>query len=125
MSRVIPAVLFFCFIAWIVAQANRGSANIFFNVVSWLPYGDKIGHFVLYGLLAMLMNIALKHKTVRLLGRAFLLGSSSVIAFAILEELTQLFIPTRTADFIDMFCSLLGVFAFSYASKWYLQENKW
>jgi len=120
MIRILPAILFFCFIAWIIAQANSGAVNIFFDLVSLLPYGDKVGHFGLYGLLAILMNIALKHKKFRMLGRAFLLGSTCVIAFAVLEELTQLFIPTRTADFVDMFFSLLGVLVFSYASRWYL-----
>ena len=48
--------LFFAFICWIIYQADTGASSIFFKITRSIPYGDKAGHFLLFGVLAFMVN---------------------------------------------------------------------
>jgi hypothetical protein len=50
--------LFTLFILLIIALADMGRLGIL-AVVYQIPYADKVGHFLLYGILALLVNLAL------------------------------------------------------------------
>jgi VanZ family protein len=77
--------------------------------VYYIPAGDKLGHFLLLGGLAFLLNVSLGGRRVRLFGRGCLLGSALVLGFAALEEGSQAFIATRTCDWLDLAADILGV----------------
>ena len=98
MKRVLPAVLFLCFIGWIISQANTGANNLFFSLVNWLPYGDKFGHFSLYAILTVLTNLAMKFRYFTVLKRPSQLGAFCVAIFATAEEFSQMFLPSRTGN---------------------------
>lgn len=106
------AVAFTCFILWIIYLANTGGQSIFFDLVRWLPYGDKIGHFCLFGLLTLLANFALNLKTISLVKFRVYLGALLVFSFAITEELSQFFIVSRSLDITDLFADIAGIGAF-------------
>ncbi len=74
-----------------------------------VPFGDKIGHFTLFGIMALLLNMALRFNRVRVFSRSFHLGSIIVLVFAIGEEFSQLAFSNRTFDFVDMLFDLLGI----------------
>ena len=74
-----------------------------------IPWGDKIGHFTLFGMLALLLNMAIKFCQIKIHTRRFHLGSVIVFVFAIIEEFSQLAFSTRTFDLVDMLFDLLGV----------------
>lgn len=57
---------FFLFIIWIIYLANTGQQSIFFDLVRLIPYGDKVGHFGLFGMLTLLANFASKFKVFKL-----------------------------------------------------------
>ncbi|WP_020536698.1 VanZ family protein [Lewinella cohaerens] len=108
------ALSFLAFIFWIIIQADLGQSIGFSKFVRHLPFGDKLGHFFLYGVLAFLVNLALKNRKIAISGHQILLGGLLVLVFAILEEFTQMALSTRNFELWDMFCDLLGITLFSW-----------
>lgn len=111
MYRVITAVAvsFFVFILWIIYLANTGSSSIFFGFVRSIPYGDKIGHAGLFGVLTLLVVIGSKFRTFSCGRLNIYYGAMLVILFVIGEELSQAFIPSRTFDLIDLTADSTGI----------------
>lgn len=109
LSKFTPTIAFFTFIIWMVVQADMDKSNLIMEIGRAVPWGDKIGHFILYGILALLLNIALGFRQIRIRIRRFHLGSVIVFAFAIIEEFTQLSFSTRTFELVDMLFDLLGI----------------
>jgi len=101
--------VFFLFICFLIIQADLDKENLLIYVGHHIPFGDKIAHFVLYGLLALLINISLKFKTVSTKLYTFYLGSIGVISFAIIEEFSQLAFESRTFDLIDILADCIGI----------------
>lgn len=110
--------LFILFILGIIIAANQGANWELFYIIRTLPYGDKIGHFGLMGLLAFLVNLSLQGRAVNLWGRSVLLGSLLVVIFVTLEELSQAFIATRTLSFMDWTADMLGIWLFGRLAAW-------
>ena len=108
---------FFGFILWIIYQANVGETNVFFSLVRQVPFGDKLGHFFLFGLLTFLLNLVLKFKVFR--HKYILLGTLLVLGFVSVEESSQYWIPSRTFDGIDFLADLIGIALFDFISKYY------
>ncbi|WDD99404.1 VanZ family protein [Thalassomonas actiniarum] len=113
MLRIIPALLFLLFISWNIFAANKGDNNIFFELVRSLPYGDKLGHLVLYGTLSQLTVIAFNHKCLMVKGYPLPLGALLVLSLALIEEMSQLFLVNRTFDFADISADIAGIIIFT------------
>lgn len=96
-----------------LADTNSKGVKIF-SLIDKIPYGDKIAHFLLFGALAWSLNYTLSCKKLYFKKLSFQLGASIVLTFAILEEITQLFIPTRSFDYFDILADVLGVTIFSF-----------
>jgi len=124
---------FFLFISYIIFLADTADYNFAFRVIGHVPYGDKIAHALLYGIMALLLNDALNFRRGRLLSQHFkplfaifgvmaitpYIGSTIVLIFATLEECSQYYIPSRTFDLWDLGADFVGVVLFS------LKENRW
>ncbi len=112
------AILFFLFICYIIICADLGQAGFLAGQVRNLPFGDKMGHFILYGILAFLVNLAFRNAHWQLASFSVLKGSTLVIVFAIAEELTQLFLANRSFEMVDILCDLLGIYVFGKLAGW-------
>lgn len=112
--RKILALSFFIFLLFVAYWADTGTMPQFLRVVSAFPNGDRVGHIVLYGALAYLVSYAFPFKRVRFWRWNVRLGVVVAVAFAVLEEFSQLFIPERTADLVDLAAGMLGI----YLSTW-------
>jgi VanZ family protein len=119
MKRWIPTLLFFLFICWSITLANSGSKSIFIDIIKQVPYGDKLGHVLLYGVLTAFMITALKLKILLLFNWPVQLGSVLVLTFAFIEEATQLFLINRTFDIYDLYSDVVGVFLFTFVTVKY------
>lgn len=97
------------FIGWIIYQADTGEKIHWFLLVESLPFGDKLGHFWLYGALAFLLNLSLQLRTRRIAGWTIYRGSLWVLAFALGEEFSQVFFATRTVDAGDLMADVIGI----------------
>ncbi|EDP69871.1 Vault protein inter-alpha-trypsin [Flavobacteriales bacterium ALC-1] len=115
-------IVFFLFILWILFSADTGKKNIFFDFVNMLPNGDKLGHFFLFGTLTLLLNFALRFKSI-LLWQKLPLGTILVSVFVLLEELSQAFFPNRTLDIADLIADGLGILIFTLVG-YLIFENK-
>ena len=102
------SVGFGSFLLLIIALANSGFA--FLGIVNRIPLGDKIGHFVLFGMLAFLVNKALECRTTNLLGKEVLVGRLGVLCFVVIEEISQIYFDSRTFDITDLMYDLVGIY---------------
>jgi len=112
-------ILFSCFIVWVIYMANTGQNNAIFQIVKETPYGDKIGHLLLFGLLTLVLNFGLMFKT--FMNGKYLLGTVLVCIFVLIEETSQYWIPTRTFDGFDLLADTLGILLFDFISRKYHQ----
>ena len=105
--RWLAAALFFFLLVIIVIAADRGELPAFLMAFYAFPGGDKIGHFVLIGLLSFLVNLCLPSRP--LLWRDLVIASLAVALLATLEEFSQAFLSTRNASWRDLFSGYAGV----------------
>lgn len=117
MKRILYPLSFFTFVAYIIFRANRADYNFAFYVVGSIPYGDKIAHALLFGVMAYLFNYGLKHKSFKIKKLTVPVGSTIVLLFATIEEISQYFIPSRTFDIFDLLADIVGVILFSMTTK--------
>jgi len=107
-------ILFALFIILIIILADQGNLGILW-VVNAIPYGDKAGHFILYGILTLLLDLtlirALPNRSPKLV--AVICGLTLALLIG-LEEYSQQYFPSRTFDLVDLTASYLGVSFFSW-----------
>jgi len=106
-------VMFFIFILWIIYKVDTGQDSLFFDLIRDVPYGDKMGHFILFGLLVLGVNIATKFKQVKIGAINIFVGTVLVFMFVLVEELSQYFLPMRTLDIMDLCADIAGIILFS------------
>lgn len=114
---VVLGAAFLGFILWVIYRADLGQPTDFHIWVMTIAYGDKIGHFIIYGLLAIFSNLALKLHRVKLGGLSIYAGGLFVFAFAVVEEASQLLFPQRTLDIVDLLSGTLGIIVFGAFSR--------
>lgn len=118
------SLLFFIFIGYIMYAANVGRELLFFQLIDYIPMGDKLAHVVLIGTLAFLMNLMLGGKTFAVRGVQILLGSCIVFGFITIEEFTQMYIPTRNFDWMDLMANYIGIYMASISTKFQITNSK-
>ena len=70
---------------------------------------DKVGHFILVGILAWLFNSAFRLGQLNLGGLKIFVGTIVIATVVTLEELVQLWIDTRRFELIDLLAGYLGI----------------
>jgi VanZ family protein len=105
-------VAFIAILAGIVGLANTGSGARFFMMFRVVPAHDKVGHFVLMGILSFLVNLSLDAARMRVGPLVLLKGSVAVMIIVTLEELSQILIATRSASIWDLFWDAAGIVVF-------------
>ena len=116
------AILFGLFIVVIVVLADMRHLGFLYAVYDF-PFGDKVGHFFLFGLLSLVVNLSVlgpvsgplvrpqvenKHKVVK--------ASLILALFVGLEELSQRWFPARTSDLFDLSASYMGIAFFVFVA---------
>jgi hypothetical protein len=108
----------------VIVLANFSATYpMFIASVRQLPGGDKTAHFLLVGVLALLLNSAMNAATVRVAGLTFLKGNLILVLLATLEELSNLIQPGRTYSLLDLQFNYLGIFAFGWMSLWFAKRQ--
>ena len=110
-ARIIRSVtaLYALFLVAIVYTANAGIEHPGSVFVRNLPWGDKMGHIVLFGALTFVVNLALRCRTIRLGRFAVPIGTLLVSAVVVIEELSQGFLSNRTPDVADLAADAIGI----------------
>lgn len=86
------------------------------------PNGDKLGHFVLYGILSLLLDLAFTARPGVNLPRALWTVSLVLSILIGLEEWSQSLFDSRTMDIVDLLASYAGVTVFALLAWW---MRKW
>ncbi len=121
-------ILFALFIILIIILADNGQLGIL-KLVNQIPYGDKAGHFILYGILTLLIDLTLLrslpfHPSTQLRmspGQVTVISGLMLALLIGIEEFSQQFFASRTVSFQDLFAGYLGVIFFSWLA---LRINK-
>jgi len=86
-----------------------GQDILFFKLIEHVPMGDKFAHITLVGTLAFLLNLILGAKTFTIRKMELLLGSCIVFGIMTVEEFSQIYIPMRNFDLVDLMANYLGI----------------
>ncbi|SFV62992.1 hypothetical protein MNB_SV-12-1623 [hydrothermal vent metagenome] len=100
---------FFTFLAFMTYLADIKKQNFIFSFLELIPYGDKVGHLLGMGVMALLLNYALRFKSYKFLGFNMQIGAIIVLTVVGIEELSQYWIPNRTCDIFDFIADMAGV----------------
>lgn len=107
-------LLFTAFILLIVVLADTGNLGVL-AVLYRIPYADKLGHFILYGILALLINLTLFRSLPHQKRISLALISGWILIVLIgLEEFSQQYFSNRTFSLEDLSASYMGVIFFSW-----------
>lgn len=122
---ILITIAFVVFLTLIVIVANLGLGTTYFPFMYGVPGGDKLGHFLLIGILSFLVNYVLKTKRIKILSRFVLLGNIIVLVIVTIEEITQIFLIYRAFSIMDLVFDYLGIFVFGYlADKIYKRHHR-
>jgi len=114
LKKYLPLAGFVLFMILVIIWADTDTMPTFLRRMYIFPFGDKIGHFVIYGVFAYLLTWAMPARRLKLGRFSLPLGIVIAVAFATLEEASQLFFARRTPDLFDLLMGYLGI----YASTW-------
>ncbi len=110
------AILFTLFIALIIVLADAGDLGVL-GFINQIPYGDKAGHFLLFGILTLLLDLtfirSLPNRDPKLVAVSIGLTLALLIGA---EEYSQQFFNSRTFSWLDLAFSYLGVIFFSWVA---------
>ncbi len=84
------------FIFWL-SSSSDGQGG--FWIIEVLPYGDKLAHAFAFGLLAMLLFMAMGKPWVAIIVTSF---------YGLSDEVHQYFVPGRSVDITDWIADTLG-----------------
>jgi hypothetical protein len=113
----IVCVLFALFVGSIVYAVDTGIGKPIFDFVRSLPLGDKISHFFLMGTLAGLANLAFGRRTAGSRRISPGLGTVIVAIVVVAEEISQIWIPGRSFDLLDLAADFLGIAGGDFAAR--------
>ena len=102
-------ILIAVFIIAIIILADRGQLGLIGFIYDF-PYGDKVGHFLLFGMLNFFTTLtfihALPHRNPKLVTVSIGL---TLALFIGIEEYSQRFFAHRTFDLVDLTASYVGL----------------
>mgnify|MGYP003509526223 FL=1 len=104
------SALFLIFIVAVIILADMGRLPHRLTAIYDFPNGDKLGHFILYGLLDFFLTRAFLSSFPSRPRGWVTLSIGLILALLIAtEEFSQKFFASRTFDLIDLLASFLGV----------------
>lgn len=118
--RIWPVVLWAVLMVYFFTSVPSGMPK--FSALASIPHFDKIFHFSVFSIWALLLAFAFfatKQKTFffNQNKKAFYFLTIAV-AYAIFLETLQLFLPYRSFEWADLAANLLGVLAGSMLYRW-------
>lgn len=110
---VVPAAAlgFITFFLLIIRIANRGEGDQWWSFINHIPYGDKVGHLGLVGMLSFLCNLASLRWSWKFLPRWITPATLILLLLLTGEEIGQAYQPNRTCDIYDWIADLAGLAA--------------
>ena len=117
------AVLFTLFIIMVIVLADRGSIPPFIKVLYDFQNGDKLGHFILYGLLNFFLTSTFLTRFSLNRERVALSVGLILALIVAAEEFSQQFFSARTFDLIDLAASFVGLLVGGWVA-WQIKKRR-
>jgi VanZ family protein len=119
------SALFVIVVIAIIILADNGSLPRSIRALYDFPNGDKLGHFIIFGLLTFFITRTFLSSFPSQPRSWVTLSIGLILALLIaLEEWSQQFFSTRTFDLLDLLASYAGVVTFAFlAVYWRKGEN--
>jgi polysaccharide biosynthesis protein VpsQ len=110
MNRIQLSLLLFCaFLGLVIYTEDVGAGSRYWGWVNHVPLGDKLCHCAFMFTFSVLTNLALRCRAIHLGGQTVLLGTVIVTIVVVAEEFSQLWIPGRDFDLLDLAADLIGI----------------
>ena len=107
MKRI--TILFALFIVLIIVLADMGKLALL-NIINQIPYADKVGHFFLYGILTLLVDLTTIGSRPNSNPKLLVIQCGLILALLIgLEEFSQPTFRHSRSDFQLSRCNFLFV----------------
>ena len=103
------ALLFIGITLFMLLLVVLGIMPELYHLIYSNPGGDKIAHIIFMGVLSYLVNLIIFPRTVDVYQKTFLLGTFLMVVFVTVEEFSQIFIPGRYFDLLDLALSYIGI----------------
>jgi polysaccharide biosynthesis protein VpsQ len=117
--RWIPFIIALAIVVGAILAADFHRARVLFDWITAHPGTDKVGHFFLLGSLALTLNLGLRGRIAQVGPLSAQMGGLIVGALITLEEISQLWIPSRQFDLGDLAANYAGIaFADWLARRW-------
>ncbi|MCP4140576.1 MAG: hypothetical protein GY755_09855 [Chloroflexi bacterium] len=114
------STLLVVFALFIVVLTNSGNLPRSIKNLYNFPNGDKLGHFLLMGLLSLVLNwTALVSRVDKKPASVVWAVSLTLTFFVTLEELSQKFFPRRTFSLLDLLFSYAGIALFAWLAYFF------
>lgn len=91
--------------------------NLIPQIIKLIPFYDSIGHFMLFGCLGLIADIAFKNRKIAVINMLVPVGPLVVCMFAVGDEFLQLTSNKRTFDLYDLGFSILGIVCFVFIRR--------
>lgn len=108
----------------IISLADLGQMPAFITWLYAYPGGDKLGHFILMGLLSALLNLSLGCRRLHLGQFSVLVGSLAAALVVTLEEISQTAFASRSFSLVDLGFSWLGSWVFGLITEAFWNKGK-
>lgn len=108
----------------IVTAADAGIAEPMFEIVRRVPWGDKLAHLLLLGVMSLLLNVSLEAARFRWGRLRPLKGTAILLVLAILEEVSQLAFEHRTFSYADLAANVVGIVTFGWLAVLLLHHQR-
>lgn len=117
------AAFFTLFIIIVIVLADRDAIPPFIKVLYDFENGDKLGHFILYGLLNFFITLTFIALPNRDANRMALSVGLILALIVTAEEFSQQFFSARTFDLIDLAASFVGLLVGGWAA-WQIKKRR-
>jgi VanZ family protein len=119
------SAFFLIFIIAVIVLADSGNLPRPIRAIYDFPNGDKLGHFILFGLLAFFIIHAFLSSFPSKSRGWVALSISLILALLIgLEEFSQKFFPTRSFNLFDLLASYAGIVTFALLAVYWKRPRK-
>ena len=110
MTRERLALLAFSgFLGLVIYTADVGAGDRYWGWLKIVPMGDKVCHFLFMFTFSCLANLAMGCRSAGKRLRGLLWGTLIVAAIVVGEEFSQIWIPGRSFDLLDLSADLIGI----------------
>jgi VanZ family protein len=122
MTRI--TLLYAAALATILVLADARLLPAFVAHINELPVVDKVIHFSMFGILALLVNLSLVRRGKWPLAGAIITGGMIVAVLATAEELSNLLVTAREYSLGDLTANYLGVLCVGVLPLWTLHRKR-